>query len=138
MVQTWNTSDKYRGQVGPLGLITSGGRIRRARRIRLVRRMTLVAVAALLFLLTATMALARRNGSKQIPAHVSLTVQSGDTLWKLAHRYGDPRQYILERVDDLANENNLQADSVLQPGQRILIPVRNVAHLTRIQASLKP
>jgi len=100
---------------------------------------TLAVLVAGLLLLTATMALARRNGAMKpaIPSQVAVTVQSGDTLWKLAHRYGDPHQYILERVDELANENNLASDSVLQPGQRIRIPVHNAADFDRITEKLK-
>ncbi|MDX1931186.1 MAG: LysM domain-containing protein [Capsulimonadales bacterium] len=129
-----NTANRY-GMAGPLGLIPVGGRHRRRRSFR---RATLIGIVAAVFLLTATVALARRNqgGERALPATVTVTVRSGDTLWKMAHRYGDPGRYILERVDELANENGLPTSAVLQPGQHLRVPIRNEAHYTRVVAGI--
>ncbi|GEM_PF-5082746 len=54
---------------------------------------------------------------------VEITVGRGDTLWSIAQEYGDPDQYILERVDALAKANNLKRGAVLREGQTLVIPV---------------
>jgi LysM repeat protein len=109
------------------------------RRGNTLRNLISGAVFAGVFLLTASMALARHNGAVHTPTptRVITTVQSGDTLWKLARRYGDPEVYILDRIDELANENNLKADSVLQPGQRIAIPIHGEADYIRVQQKIR-
>ena len=58
---------------------------------------------------------------------VPLTVRSGDSLWSLARRYGDPNVSILDRVDTLARANGLSSTSSLTPGQRLVVPVMNPA-----------
>lgn len=55
----------------------------------------------------------------------SITVQPGDTLWSLAEEYGDPDEYILERVDVLARANGLRRGQVLREGQTLVVPVGN-------------
>ena len=59
------------------------------------------------------------------PVMANITVQPGDTLWSLAKQYGDPDQYILERVHALAKANNLQRGDALHVGQTLVIPVTN-------------
>jgi hypothetical protein len=59
------------------------------------------------------------------PVMASITVQPGDTLWSLAKQYGDPNQYILERVHTLAKANSLQRGDALHVGQTLVIPVTN-------------
>ena len=61
-----------------------------------------------------------------------MTVQSGDTLWKLAGRYGSPDEYILKRVDKLARANRISSSARLTPGQRIIVPVENPVEVARI------
>lgn len=63
---------------------------------------------------------------------VPLTVQAGDTLWNLSKRYGDPNDYILDRVDRLARVNRLSSDARLVPGQRLVVPVENPTEIARI------
>jgi LysM repeat protein len=54
--------------------------------------------------------------------YVTVVVKKGDSLWKIAEKYDnnkmDLRQYIyiIEKYNHLDN-------SVLQPGQRIILPV---------------
>jgi len=59
------------------------------------------------------------------PVTATITVQPGDTLWSLAKRYGDPNQYILERVAVLAKANGLERGGALHVGQTLIIPVTN-------------
>jgi hypothetical protein len=72
------------------------------------------------------------TGTVRIP----MTVQPGDSLWSLAQRYGDPKAYILDRVDVLARANQMQSTSSLMPGQRIVIPVSNPGEISRLQRNL--
>ena len=65
-----------------------------------------------------------------------MTVQSGDSLWNLAKRYGDPNVYILDRVDVLARANHMPATTSLLPGQRIVIPVSNPVEVAKLQQNL--
>lgn len=59
------------------------------------------------------------------PVMATITVQPGDTLWSLAKKYGDPNQYILVRMDLLAQANSLRRGDVLRAGQTLTIPVTN-------------
>lgn len=70
------------------------------------------------------------------PLRVPMTVRRGDSLWKLAQRYGNPRTYILDRVDAIARANDLSATAALQPGQRLVVPVENPIEVARIQQHL--
>lgn len=54
-----------------------------------------------------------------------VTVHQGDTLWLLAHRYGNSDRYILKRVEDIARMNNLNSNEALQEGQTLIIPFTN-------------
>jgi nucleoid-associated protein YgaU len=55
--------------------------------------------------------------------NVEITVQRGDTLWSVAQAYGDPDEYILERVDKLAKANSLERGAVLNVGQTLVVPM---------------
>ena len=57
------------------------------------------------------------------PTTVTITVQPGDTRWRLAAKYGDPDRYILERVSALAKANGLEKNRMLREGQTLVIPV---------------
>ena len=57
------------------------------------------------------------------PVVTAITIQAGDTLWSIAREYGDPDEYILERVSALARANNLENGRALREGQVIVIPV---------------
>lgn len=59
------------------------------------------------------------------PVMAEITVRPGDTLWCLAKQYGDPNQYILERVQTLARANGMRAGDMLHAGQTLVIPVAN-------------
>ncbi|MGI4787440.1 MAG: LysM peptidoglycan-binding domain-containing protein [Janthinobacterium lividum] len=63
---------------------------------------------------------------------ISKTVAHGDTLAKLAYRYGDPNTYILEREDQIARVNHLEGTAPLLPGQHLQIPVTNPIVIAQI------
>lgn len=65
---------------------------------------------------------------------IHYTVKPGDTLWKLAARYGDPNSYMLDRVETYARDNRLSSDAPLVPGQRLLLSVRNPQVLAKLQS----
>lgn len=56
---------------------------------------------------------------------LNVKVESGDTLWSIANRYGDPDQYILRRVQKLAEENHIQPGARLQAGTELRVRVEN-------------
>ncbi len=59
------------------------------------------------------------------PVMKVIIVHNGDTLWSLASKYGDPHQYILERVDALEKANGLKQGAVLRAGLALNVPVAN-------------
>ncbi len=65
---------------------------------------------------------------------IHYTVKPGDTLWKLAARYGDPNSYMLDRVETYARDNRLSSDTPLVPGQRLLLSVRNPQFLAQMHS----
>jgi len=87
-------------------------------------RFLLISTACVL--LFVFMSLARSAVTADAPPETAMiTVQAGDTLWELAGEYGDPNQYILERVNALAKANGLKRGEVLREGQTLVIPVTN-------------
>lgn len=73
--------------------------------------------------------------SLNVPAPViHYTVKNGDTLWKLAARYGDPNSYMLDRVETVARDNHLSSSLPLVPGQHLLLSVHNPQVLAKIEA----
>ncbi|HUV05533.1 MAG TPA: LysM peptidoglycan-binding domain-containing protein [Armatimonadota bacterium] len=81
----------------------------------------LVAVGALLFV--AGIWLRNAVVGRAPCAMAAITVEPGDTLWRLAVEYGDPNEYILERVNALARANGLGKSRMLREGQTLVIPV---------------
>jgi hypothetical protein len=64
------------------------------------------------------------NRTATIPV-ICVKVRSGDTLWSVASRYGNPDEYILQRVDTLATENHIQPGTRLQAGTVLRVRVEN-------------
>ena len=65
---------------------------------------------------------------------VRVVVGRGDSLWRIAHEYGDPRVAMEDRIDSLARLNGLKSGATLVAGQRLLVPtttpvVLNQGHL---------
>lgn len=62
------------------------------------------------------------NVDGQTPYRV-IQVQSGDTLWELAGKHGDPGRDVRETIEVIRNVNGLK-DSHLMPGQKLKVPAR--------------
>lgn len=77
----------------------------------------IVSVCALMMVGMLTMAVDRPS-----PTMTAVSVRSGDTLWSLADKYGDPDKYILKRVDDLRQANGLKRGQPLYEGQVLRVP----------------
>lgn len=60
---------------------------------------------------------------------ITITVRAGDTLWSIAREYGDPNEYILERVNALERVNSIQNGRALREGQVLVVPVSRNAKL---------
>ena len=58
------------------------------------------------------------NEDYLMPSIVIYFVESGDTLWNIAKRYRTT-------VEDIADANDIDEDSMLMPGQKLLIPKRD-------------
>jgi nucleoid-associated protein YgaU len=70
--------------------------------------------------LTADITVAPQQAAAAAPQPVVYTVQSGDTLSKIAKNYyGDPNQYM--RIFE-ANRDKLDNPNTIRPGQRLVIP----------------
>ena len=95
----------------------------RARSISLSRPELILACAAVALLLFVLFARINHDATPAVMAQV--TVQQGDTLWSLAQTYGDPHEYILNRVQALMKANGLRKGVVLHEGQRLVVPVTN-------------
>lgn len=53
---------------------------------------------------------------------ITVKVQSGDTLWDYAKKYGDPNEYILKKVHRIADLNHMKAGTPLIPGMELKVP----------------
>jgi hypothetical protein len=51
-------------------------------------------------------------------------VHSGDTLWSIASRWTEKDEDVREVLYRIQQENPLNSKAFLQPGQRIIVPVR--------------
>lgn len=103
-------------------------RARIALRIRRFRISRTSLEGVLFLLMTASLvvlagsALGRFLISPTTRPEARVVVQKGDSLWKLADRYGDPDVYILQRVDAIARRNNIRLGESLQPGDVLYVP----------------
>jgi len=71
-------------------------------------------------------------GAMHRPYIVGVVVKPGDNLWKYARRYGAPGNYILDKVDSIAMENNINPTLPLIPGQHLRIKIDNPALLASL------
>ena len=62
----------------------------------------------------------RATGS-DLQSYIEVKVQTGDTLWDLAHTYGDQTKDVREVIYDICQANNISAGSIY-PGQILRIP----------------
>jgi len=58
-------------------------------------------------------------------SYISYTIKSGDNMWDLSNRYGIP-------MTELLQANNMTTNTLLSVGQKIVIPVHNVAVKDRV------
>ncbi len=99
------------------------------------------AVAAVLFFFLSSSVLSLVHSVRESyapptqPALVMIakTVKPGDTLAKLANRYGDPGAYLPAREEQIARANHLSGAFPLVPGQRLRIPVTSPLVIARIE-----
>lgn len=99
------------------------------------------AAAAVFFFFAASFALSLVHTVRQSyfpsaqPALVMITktVKPGDTLAKLANRYGDPAAYLPVSEEQIARANHLSGALPLVPGQRLHIPVTNPSVIAKIE-----
>lgn len=103
----------------------TGDRRRSLRRRRTVRRVKLTILAAAGCLLLLIVGIWTRNllASDTPVMSIEITVGAGDTLWNIAREYGDPNEYILERMNKLVKANDLKRGDVLREGQTLVIPI---------------
>ena len=108
---------------------------------RLENAVLAVSVAAVLLFFFLTFAVSLVHTVQQsyaapvLPSVVMIahTVKHGDTLTRLASRYGDPNTYILAREEQIARANQLSGTAPLVPGQHLRIPVTNPALIAQIE-----
>ncbi len=55
----------------------------------------------------------------------TVTVQSGDTVWNIAARYQAPQEDIRNIVLAIRSANQLNANSQIQVGQDLKVPIKN-------------
>ena len=53
-----------------------------------------------------------------------VVVHSGDTLWTIANRWTTGDEDVREVIYRIQEENKLTGTAYLQPGQRIIVPIR--------------
>ncbi len=125
-------------------LISKASPQRRTRPNPLHRLENIFAVAAaaavlLYFVIGFGVSLFHTVQSSYVPASIptllmiSKTVKHGDTLSRLASRYGDPNTYILDREEQIARANHLSGTAPLLPGQHLLIPVTSPTVIAQIE-----
>jgi hypothetical protein len=91
--------------------------------VRLTRRGRVLLVMTVMFALVVaglTLGHGSSLAASRAPAHHSITVEAGETLWGVATRvapHDDPRVV----VADIVSFNHLRSASV-EPGQRLVIP----------------
>ncbi|MCH3915458.1 MAG: LysM peptidoglycan-binding domain-containing protein [Acidaminococcaceae bacterium] len=60
-----------------------------------------------------------------VPMHKEqITVHQGDSLWTIAGRWTEKNEDVREVIYRIEQENKLTGSEVLQPGQKIIVPVR--------------
>ncbi|SDX17351.1 LysM domain-containing protein [Marininema mesophilum] len=57
----------------------------------------------------------------------TVEVKAGETIWSLAHLYGDPKDDIRKTVDVIQEANQLDT-AIIQPGQKLRVPIASEKH----------
>lgn len=58
-----------------------------------------------------------------------VTVHNGDTLWKIASNYTAKGEDVREVIYRIEQENNLSGKGYLQPGQKLVVPMRSSGNM---------
>ena len=92
-------------------------------RIKSKVRFTLFLTIAMLFVFTLVGTISGLNNSESLTkdSYTEIRVQTGDTLWDLAEKFGPDNKDIREVVYQICEVNDISADSIF-PGQTLLIP----------------
>jgi nucleoid-associated protein YgaU len=98
--------------------VRSMARVRR-RRVRVVRFAATLIVMGAILLGAASVVQALRAGDEKQP--VAVTVVQGDTLWRLAERFGPDHTDTRLVVEAIRTANGLE-DGSIYPGQTLIIP----------------
>ena len=141
----WNTkramptvqgSGRSRAQAGQLARSIRRLLRQLRREVTLDRVNALIAVmAAVLLLAYGVTAVGAHLRARQAAPVIEVHVRTGDTLWALAQRYGDPDTYILKRVHQLAARNGIQNGVRLHAGMTLQVPVENPAERTSLMTA---
>jgi len=83
--------------------------------------MPVVALAALGLMVALPTLSSNRLYAASAQRYVSVTVQSGDTLWSIASSHSGQSGDVQDTVDGITAANHLRS-TALQPGQRLRIP----------------
>lgn len=97
----------------------------RARRRRVAQRRWLtISLVVLGLALAANVARSASPAAKTVaPKTQIITVGAGETLWTVAHKYGDSSLETAERVEEISSLN-AGLSGRLVPGQRLIVPVQ--------------
>ncbi len=55
-----------------------------------------------------------------------VVVSSGDNLWGIAGRFASPEEDVREVIDRIVRVNRLDLTKSIQPGQKLVVPVKNM------------
>ena len=53
-----------------------------------------------------------------------VVVMRGDSLWGIARKYTHPEEDVREVIDRIAKANHLDLRQAIQPGQKLVVPVK--------------
>ncbi len=98
--------------------------IKKKYRIKSKVRFTLFMTIAMLMAISITGTMIGTNNAESLmkTTYMEISVQSGDTLWNLAEKFGSDDKDIREIVFEICKLNDISASSIF-PGQTIRIPV---------------
>ncbi|MCX7903986.1 MAG: LysM peptidoglycan-binding domain-containing protein [Caloramator sp.] len=87
-----------------------------------MRKKKLLAVVLVLILLIIPFYKKANNQNANKVNYIYVTVESGDTLWKIAKKHKTDKQDIRKLVYEIRKANNLES-LIIYPGQTIKVPI---------------
>src|SRR5512143_3796315 len=134
-VPAWPSLSGLRKEAGPAALGPSAARSTRRRATHLTRRGRLVLTLLATCLVVVAFGAGRASATPAKPAALpTVVVQDGDTLWSIAACVAG-RGDIRETIERITALNGVAAQS-LQPGQRLILPVRERPPTARATTAL--